>query len=514
MSVYSGPQISNGGLVLSLDASNLKSLLRSVEVLVVAGGGGGGMDMGGGGGGGGVIYSSALSITPGSAITATVGNGGVGAPAGGTNGQSASHQFNISAAQGGNSIFGALTAIGGGYGGSSYFGYTPNYGYGGIGGSGGGNSGYTAGATTIGADGTAGQGFKGGNAGGGSYYSGGGGGAGGSGADGPNQPNGGPGVYYSSMSPYYFGGGGGGASYSLSAGGNGGIGGGGGGAVGTTTGGVGLNNGYPGGGGSAGSQTNTPGGNAGANTGGGGGGGSHYNLTNQGGDGGSGIVIVRYPGSQRASGGTVTFVAGHTIHTFTTSGTFTPNFADITGNGNNGTLTNGSTYDSAYGGSLVFDGVDDSGIVSNNMSPGTGDFAVSVWVNKSDLVANRYIWDFGANGGTLATGTSITGGFRYYNPTVGYILGPTHDINTWYNITISRISNVTSFYSNGTLINSGTDNGNIGSWGTALTIGNYGGGGGYTHQGKISNILVYKNKGLTTNEVQQNFNALRGRYGI
>jgi hypothetical protein len=39
--------------------------------------------------------------------------------------------------------------------------------------------------------------------------------------------------------------------------------------------------------------------------------------------GGSGIVIVRYLGSQRATGGTVTSSGGYTIHTFTSSGTFT-----------------------------------------------------------------------------------------------------------------------------------------------------------------------------------------------
>jgi hypothetical protein len=36
--------------------------------------------------------------------------------------------------------------------------------------------------------------------------------------------------------------------------------------------------------------------------------------------GGSGIVIVRYLGAQRATGGTVTSSGGYTIHTFTTSG--------------------------------------------------------------------------------------------------------------------------------------------------------------------------------------------------
>jgi hypothetical protein len=36
--------------------------------------------------------------------------------------------------------------------------------------------------------------------------------------------------------------------------------------------------------------------------------------------GGSGIVIVRYLGPPRATGGTITQSGGYTIHTFTTSG--------------------------------------------------------------------------------------------------------------------------------------------------------------------------------------------------
>ena len=42
------------------------------------------------------------------------------------------------------------------------------------------------------------------------------------------------------------------------------------------------------------------------------------------GTGGSGVVIIRYPGLQRGTtGGTVTFSGGYTYHTFTSSGTFT-----------------------------------------------------------------------------------------------------------------------------------------------------------------------------------------------
>jgi hypothetical protein len=65
-----------------------------------------------------------------------------------------------------------------------------------------------------------------------------------------------------------------------------------------------------------------------ANTGGGGGGGSIYIQSNAqyfGSSGGSGVVVIRYPGAARASGGTITDVSGFTYHTFTSSGTFTPN---------------------------------------------------------------------------------------------------------------------------------------------------------------------------------------------
>jgi hypothetical protein len=39
--------------------------------------------------------------------------------------------------------------------------------------------------------------------------------------------------------------------------------------------------------------------------------------------GGSGIVIVRYLGAQRGTGGTVSSSGGYTIHTFTESSTYT-----------------------------------------------------------------------------------------------------------------------------------------------------------------------------------------------
>lgn len=274
--------------------SSLRSTSIEVEYLIVGGGGGGGMDMGGGGGGGGVLTGNTI-LTPAS-YTITVGAGGAGAPAAGTNGQPSGHQYTIPATAGGNSSFNGLTAIGGGFGGSSYRGYTPGI-AGGNGGSGGGASGYNDNAGTFyGGSGTSGQGYRGGNT-TAAYYSGGGGGAGAQGVDSTARPDGGAGKFSGILGrPFYWGGGGGGASYSLSQGGLGGIGGGGGGALGDTTAGgrQAIEWGVAGTNGACCSWANVPGGRGGINTGGGGGGGSHYNANNKGGDGGSGIVIIRY----------------------------------------------------------------------------------------------------------------------------------------------------------------------------------------------------------------------------
>ena len=260
----------------------------AIQYLTVAGGGGGGYYAGGGGGAGGVLNGLTF-VTAGNAYTVTIGTGGPGSTTGvnGTNGV--------------NTVFGSFTATGGGggaYGNPSAVGSN--------GGSGGGST--TLGATTFGT-GTSGQGFNGGPGTTTSSQGGGGGGgagsAGFSGFDGATAygkgGNGGPGLFslISGSGTYYAGGGGGGNGGSFGYGGPGGSGGG-------------------GNGGGAGATSTVAGS---ANTGGGGGGGGY--PTTPGASGGSGIVIVMYEGPQRGTGGTITSVAGNTIHTFTSSGTYT-----------------------------------------------------------------------------------------------------------------------------------------------------------------------------------------------
>ena len=288
----------------------------TTEYLVVAGGGGGGYQHGSGGGAGGFRTATGFTLVPGTSYTVTVGAGGVGASGGNGTGTFGTN--------GANSVFDTITSIGGG-GGASY----PNFNgrSGGSGGGGGSDSG-------SGASGTSGQGNAGGNGAAHNTGGGGGGGGGGAGAVGGNAIAGGSGgagdggaglqSNIDGNNYYYAGGGGGGTIQTGSLGaGDGGIGGGGGGgnaasSTGRIGGGSARNSGGNGG---QGSGTSAPGGAGGANTGGGGGAAGNFEST--GGTGGSGIVILRYLGGQKGTGGTITSSGGYTIHTFTSSGTYT-----------------------------------------------------------------------------------------------------------------------------------------------------------------------------------------------
>ena len=274
--------------------------VTEVTYLIVGGGGGGAS---GGGGGGGVITNhgiSTLTVTPNAVMSVVVGAGGVNG--GGGSGNS------IPATSGGNSTFGTLTAVGGGYGGTN--GRVPA-----DGGSGGGGGWDNPGQRIS--LGTAGQGNSGGRTDRGGYGAGGGGGgATAVGGNARNQHLGGNGGAGASStitgaSVSYGGGGGGGVNANCgcdhpNSGGTGGAGGGG----------NGSSLGYGGG-----AYFN---GTAGAANTGGGGGGTDPESTLAG-NGGSGIVIVRYLASSVPSNSGVPTISGtaRTGSTLTTTSTGT-----------------------------------------------------------------------------------------------------------------------------------------------------------------------------------------------
>jgi len=272
--------------------------LTSVDVLVVGGGGSGGFQHGGGGGAGGLVFVPGLPITPGVPISVTVGCGGAGAPG------SAPTFPNLT---GQDSVFGTLTAKGGGVGGSGpqalASGDGPDVpGSGGSGGGSGYNCAYPSGGTATqptqpGNSGAYGFGNAGGpstGSGGGRAGAGGGGaGAAGGGTSTASGGQGGVGKAYTiadGTTPVYYAGGGGGSNHaSPSSGGTGGQGGGGNAGYGP----IGQNGAPP--------SAAVAAQNGAANKGGGGGGAHHAAQQTSYSNtpacqvrGGKGIVIVKY----------------------------------------------------------------------------------------------------------------------------------------------------------------------------------------------------------------------------
>jgi hypothetical protein len=183
------------------------------------------------------------------------------------------------------------------------------------------------------------------------------------------------------------------------------------------------------------------------------------------------------------------------------------------GSTNVGTLTSGPTYSSANNGSILFDGVDDFVSVPNNASLQftlAQSFSLSVWakpavlpskwvgiVTKSRDTSNWYgIWINPDNNIVFGGGGSN-------------FIGPAATTN-WQNIVITKDNTTRYIYINGVL--------SLTTTATQTTDGSgamYIGKGISTEcfNGNVSNVSIY-NKLLSADEVAQNFNALRGRYGI
>lgn len=185
---------------------------------------------------------------------------------------------------------------------------------------------------------------------------------------------------------------------------------------------------------------------------------------------------------------------------------------DMSGFGNNGILTNGSTFDSSNGGNIVFDGIDDS-VNLGLFQSFTNSFTISVNCRVTANFGN--IFGFYAtsrpfNGWGLAYGQNpardvflnFWDGVSWRNPNIIVRDG------VWRNITVTSLL---SFFINGVFITSiqgasilpYTENKSIGARPDSA--------GSIT--GNISTALIY-NRVLSNQEVSQNFNATRSRFGI
>lgn len=186
---------------------------------------------------------------------------------------------------------------------------------------------------------------------------------------------------------------------------------------------------------------------------------------------------------------------------------------DLSGFGNTGTLTNGPTFSVFNGGSLVLDGSNDYVSVNNNaniLSYTAYTKIAYIYISNFSTVNNIISGGFSGQHAFWMFGTNkLNAG---HNGNWNTVVGATSlSLNTWYFAAVTY-SNLTGWklYLNGledgTSANTTTFTGN-----QEIVIGAYSSGSNFT--GRITNVLVY-NRVLTSQEILQNYNATKSRFGL
>jgi len=181
-------------------------------------------------------------------------------------------------------------------------------------------------------------------------------------------------------------------------------------------------------------------------------------------------------------------------------------WSDLSSTANNGTLTNGPTFNSGNGGYIDFDGTDDR-IELESIPSITTDATFCAWVNGASLSGNRAIMSIKDVLIQLAPDGIV---YWFDVDTNNLLFSGVYSINTWYHIVIAQSGTSISAYRNGAFVNAQTG-GNIGSSYSNKQIGAYFGSRNW--QGRIGSVQIY-NRQLSAAEISQNFNVQRGRFGV
>jgi hypothetical protein len=222
------------------------------------------------------------------------------------------------------------------------------------------------------------------------------------------------------------------------------------------------------------------------------------------------------------AGSTVPDVKHITTYNSTNSGNWTDNIGGYTG-----TLTNGPTYDSNNGGSIVFDGSND--YVSLGNLGTIGNFqTIDVWFYSTSVTNYRNILDMNygnyANTGNVgprleqfSDGTAnwlwsgVTNSNSFYQYTNTFSISA----NTWYNATWVNNNGTIAIYLNGSTIQTGVSS----PQGFLTTFGAASIGRGFHldssryFSGRVPLVKIYSTA-LSATQVQQNFEATRARFGV
>ena len=184
---------------------------------------------------------------------------------------------------------------------------------------------------------------------------------------------------------------------------------------------------------------------------------------------------------------------------------------------------NGDAKATIVSSAFEFDGSNYDYILSQanpTLNWGTGDFTVEMWVNVSSSTSFGTLFATEVNAQQAQENTFVISmnSSRRLNVTTysTYLISnsPATQIpqNTWTHIVVTRQGTTLTLYIDKSSAATGTSSINyvaggytIGTLPRSLTNTNF--------TGKVSNVRVYKGKALTLAEIEQNYNALKGRYG-
>ena len=200
-------------------------------------------------------------------------------------------------------------------------------------------------------------------------------------------------------------------------------------------------------------------------------------------------------------------------------------WSDLSGNGNDGTLINGPTFDNGNNGSITFDGANDYLRIDDVLVSNPTSLTVGGWFKRNGDGAgyetalhhstNATIGGSSYWFGLEATTNKIVGTIGA-NTGVGWAAGKTDvvaNLGEWYYVTSTWDGSEVKNYVNGDLEKtySLTSYTNLT---TPTRIGASGDGNGYTMNADIAHVFIAENKHYSSSEVLQNYNAQKSRFGL
>ena len=195
---------------------------------------------------------------------------------------------------------------------------------------------------------------------------------------------------------------------------------------------------------------------------------------------------------------------------------------DKSGFNNNGTLINGPTFNTGSGGSIVFDGGDDFvNCGSTTNLTGLINISISSWVypitsSFTTFVARYY--NTTLDQGWLLGYSNSSFSFQGRESTAAYLSTTSTNIfpiNNWYNVVGTKSGSLWSIYVNGNLQSSSSlGNGTTPFSANSMQVGALVGSGFSVYQpNRVASTQIY-NRALSAQEVLQNYNATKGRFGL